>query len=428
MIPAHPATPSNIRCQQPPAPRVKTDSLPTPPDREAPFARGMHTIFGRGLRFLWAVALGAVALTACRPAEYVKPVPARTLLVYMGGDNNLASEAAAKVEALRQGWRPAEGQHLLVYLDKTGSTPELFEIVRSGGVNITRTIRTYSSENSASPVVLSRVIDEVRTLYPASSYGLVVFSHASGWLPQGALINPYGVTVVAPSADTKSVLVDGIREMELADFAAAIPDRVFDYIVFEACFMAGIEVAYELRNKCNYILASSAEIVAPGFTDVYAGSAAQLAYSDVTLFANRVFAHVAGYAENDYRRSGTFSVIRTAALEPLAAFLHERRSLISSAYVDPLTVQRFDRNVYRLFFDFGDYYSRTLTTEADRAELSRLIGEAVPWCAATPSFMPDYSGFRIDRHSGLTLYIPQPQFPGLNSRYERLAWRQRLKR
>ena len=36
--------------------------------------------------------------------------------------------------------------------------------------------------------------------------------------------------------------------------------------------MAGIEVAYELRNKAAYIMASSAPVVSPGFTPIYAGS------------------------------------------------------------------------------------------------------------------------------------------------------------
>lgn len=52
-------------------------------------------------------------------------------------------------------------------------------------------------------------------------------------------------------------------EMELEEFAAAIPDGQLDFIVFEACLMAGVEVAYVLRGKTDYILSSAAEIVSP---------------------------------------------------------------------------------------------------------------------------------------------------------------------
>lgn len=34
----------------------------------------------------------------------------------------------------------------------------------------------------------------------------------------------------------------------------ALPDHLFEFIIFEACNMAGIEVAYELRNKAAYIM------------------------------------------------------------------------------------------------------------------------------------------------------------------------------
>ena len=33
--------------------------------------------------------------------------------------------------------------------------------------------------------------------------------------------------------------------------------------------MSGIEVAYELRNKTDYLLASSAELLVPGYAPVY---------------------------------------------------------------------------------------------------------------------------------------------------------------
>ena len=36
--------------------------------------------------------------------------------------------------------------------------------------------------------------------------------------------------------------------MEITDFAMALPDHLFEFIIFEACNMAGIEVAYELSR------------------------------------------------------------------------------------------------------------------------------------------------------------------------------------
>lgn len=62
----------------------------------------------------------------------------------------------------------------------------------------------------------------------------------------------------------RSVIVDGNDYMELKDFADAIPDKAFEYIVFETCFMAGIDVAYEFRDKAGYVVASSARLSRQG--------------------------------------------------------------------------------------------------------------------------------------------------------------------
>lgn len=39
--------------------------------------------------------------------------------------------------------------------------------------------------------------------------------------------------------------------MEVSNLAKVIPYMSFEYIIFEACYMAGIEIAYELKDKAN---------------------------------------------------------------------------------------------------------------------------------------------------------------------------------
>ena len=73
------------------------------------------------------------------------------------------------------------------------------------------TSHTYDQENSASPQVLKRVINDVTRLYPAKSYGLIVFSHGSGWLPPHTLVN-----------GSRSIIIDNDNEMEITDFAMAL--------------------------------------------------------------------------------------------------------------------------------------------------------------------------------------------------------------
>ncbi|WP_459952544.1 clostripain-related cysteine peptidase [Dysgonomonas termitidis] len=366
------------------------------------------------LRCLPVLLLCTVFFCRCTGDGEEPEATQHVLLVYLGGDNNLSGESYAKLEALGRGWDARQGGRLLVYHDAADAAPQLLELCRCDKGNpYTKVIRRYEEDNSAGGEVFASVISEVKKQYPSPGYGLLVFSHASGWLPEGALSDP--------KSGAKTVLSDGSDQMALADFASAIPVGAFDYIVFEACFMAGIEVAYQLKDKTAYILASSAEIVSPGFTDVYPQAVNDLFEGEPGL---RAFAGKA-YGYSDGRvgdlRSATLSVIKTSELEALAGFIRENAT--PGAAVDIGGIQHFDRYPsYRLFFDFGDYYGGLLADDQQRHELRRLVDKAVVWKASTADFMPGYNGFVIAHHSGLTTYIPQDRFPLLNRAYETLAW------
>ncbi len=348
--------------------------------------------------------------SACKKKESEQQqISLRTVLIYMGGDNNLYKETEDKIEALRKGYKKDMG-HLLVYQDAIGVTPRLIEIFSDAqGTGKIRTLKSYQEENSASATVFNRVLEDIKKEAPSLSYGLILFSHASGWLPKSTLLKP------------RTIVQDRDDDLELQDFARAIPDNFFDFMIFEACFMSGIEVLYQLKDKTDYILASSAEILSPGFTPLYPRLLPFLyePEADLKSFAEIYFEHY-DLQKGDYR-SATVSVIKTAGLKALADWAEQfpDKSVSPSVLTD---IQHFDRYPdYRLFFDFEDYYQR-LSSQKDHAELKSLINNVVIYKAATPAFMPAYSGFSIKSFSGITSYIPQPGFSLLNEEYKKLAW------
>ncbi|MCC8174789.1 MAG: clostripain-related cysteine peptidase, partial [Odoribacter sp.] len=233
----------------------------------------------------------------------------RTILVYMGGNSNLSSQTYQKLDALMKGWNSSFKGNLLVFQHATGDSPRLLEVSNTGEEISLITLRNYEEENSASPTTFRSIIDEMKTLYPADSYGLILFSHGSGWLPTGTLESP------------RSVVIDRKEEMEIREFANVIPTNCFDFIVFEACFMAGIEVAYELKDKTSYIVASSAEILTPGFTKIYPHSISYLYEQNpnLTAFTQTAFNYFNSlYGDN---RSATFSIINTGKLRNLGDWI-----------------------------------------------------------------------------------------------------------
>ncbi|SBW06504.1 clostripain-related cysteine peptidase [uncultured Dysgonomonas sp.] len=359
------------------------------------------------------IILTAILSVSCIYDEDMPPAN-RIILVYLGGDNSLSDEVYEKIEAIRLGWNKDNEGKLLIYSDPSDASPQLIEICTCHKGNpIIEIIHTYEEENSADSKVFGHIINEVKVMYPAPSYGLILFSHASGWLPQETLKNP------------KSVLNDNKQEMDITDFANAIPDSCFDFIIFEACFMAGIEVAYELKDKTDYILASSAEIVSPGFTEIYKQSAIDYLFessANLKGFAQSAFNYFS--SQSGFLNSATLSIIKTSELDALGNIV--KKSYNTDKTFDIGTIQHFDRYTYHLFFDFEDYFSSYLETEIQRLELSEAINSCIIYKAATPLFMDGYNGFEIKRHSGLTTYIEQEQFPYLNTEYQKLKWYRKI--
>ena len=363
-------------------------------------------------------------LLSCRETPPPEEPAKHLLLVYMVGDNNLNNYTLEKTEALQRGFHASTGNKLLIYND-SGFAPSLIEIVNKKGSNTKHHINSYGDDtNSADPAVLARIINEVKTKYPAQSYGLILFSHADGWLPKGYLTDPRS------ASDARTIFQDKQNEMELPDFSAAIPDNMFNYIVIEACYMAGIEVAYELKNKANYIVASSAEIVDPGFLYAYEHGLDFL-FADtpnLTRFTELAYSYLNQTTNSDpkYRKnlnsSATFSILKMDEIDNLAAFARDNCDW--SKKVDFSLAQDFGRTKYRnLFSDFEGVYSQLLPTDEQRSELSRLISRCVVGKFATDYFFGNsFDGFKINYHSGLSTYAPQTFYPELNKKHTKTKW------
>lgn len=352
----------------------------------------------------------------------IMPSARRTVLVYLAGDNSLSDEVWEKVDALVAGWKN-ERDNLLIYQDTRGErgTPSLMRVVYEAGSAHTEVIKEYPDANSADPQLFSEVLRDALGSYPAPSYGLMLFSHGTGWLPAGSYSNPRHYNNA--KAGLRSIMDDAGREMEIADFAAAIPDGQFDFIVLEACLMSGVEVAAELRGKADYLVASSAEILSPGFTSVYEQMLDCLFQKDPDLsgFAARYMAYC-NSREGAYR-SGTISMIDLKQMDELIGFVSPL--LQKEVETDISSLQCFDRTENKLFFDFGDYMEQVIRQDnrveevADmEKELNKLLDQLVVYKASTPYFV----NLPIRRHNGLTMYVEQEIYPGLNDAYRELSW------
>ena len=428
-----------------------------------------------------------ISLHACISSEVIETEapPKRTILFYIGSDTNgldngsTGDEPREMINAIRAGWMPGRGE-MLIYTDQTNSPPSLMRIKdtrAADGLYALDTVYVYSEENSADAAVLNRVIRTVVNDYPADSYGMIFFSHASGWLPQGMLAAPRSSEADGHRDEANLPVLDklyqdetGLRslvidrgdgvsyEMEYDDFAAAIPDGQFDFIIFEACFITDVMFMYELRNKTEYVLGASSEIVSPGFTPVYKNNIMRLydtrnpVATVVTGFAQSYMDHIKkSYPEDDILCSAILGLVKTSEMQNLATTV---KAALNGVKLDESTltvdsIQRFDRPKYnRLnlitsgqrrirYSDFGhtmeNLASDKLISDAHYAAFQTQMAKTIVWKANTKRFLlgnygngdpyfSEYDGFFIEHHSGLSTYIEQDVYPVLNAAYKSSSW------
>ena len=121
--------------------------------------------------------------------------------------------------------------NLLLYIDRYNAVPTLEKLsLRDGTVERT-VVKSYEDRNSATVEVMSSVCDDVRTLYPASSFGLILWSHANGWYPSHIEAD------LSAYSSTRSFGDDEGKSMNIDEISLAIPDSMFDFILCDACYM-----------------------------------------------------------------------------------------------------------------------------------------------------------------------------------------------
>lgn len=349
----------------------------------------------------------------------------RTLLVYIALNNSLSSEIQDIHNALKEGWdAKTMGSLIILSHSRDDNGPMLLKFREQNKVTVIDTLKRYPNRNSASAELMSQVIADAKSFAPSVSYGMVLFSHASGWLPAKSYINPLAWEATSPKSSqitSYSIFEDNGREMELAAFASAIPDGTFDFIASEMCFMSGVEIAYALRNKTDFLLASAPEVLSPGFTPIYKTSLGLLYKPEADLqgFGQAFFDYFNGL-QGDYK-SAVISLVKTSEMDALAALTREiSLPELSKEVINQ--IQPYDGN-YRpsnwphLFFDFGDYMSHIASHE-QYLELTNILDKAVIYKRNTAKLI----NIPIAKHSGLSIYIPQASLPRLNKAYEETEW------
>lgn len=219
--------------------------------------------------------------------EVVKPKCA-TLLFYMVGENDLSDYMEVNIANMITGYKQTDSvANILVYKD-VDDTPKLYLLDKDSYGTVTlKTVKTYQNQASVDPEVMSEVLNDVFTNYPALKKGVVFSSHADGSLLQTSTIGKRSFGMEKINGTYYGMNITDINE-------ALSKCAYLDMVMFDACLMANVETAYEIKDCAKYLLATPNSVPGNGFPYQYV-------ISDLLKMDKASLEHAAEQYYNYYR-------------------------------------------------------------------------------------------------------------------------------
>ncbi|MBO5134145.1 MAG: hypothetical protein J6C15_03225 [Bacteroidaceae bacterium] len=373
--------------------------------------------------------LWSLAFVACQDDEVLPEPPEenkRTVLIYVAAENSLGAGENWRRDSLEiqegaQALKP--GQHLLAFVDD-GRVPRLYLFQKGQEPKLEQ--MWPEGLCSTDPATLCRVLQTVVTAYPADDYGLVMWSHADGWLPPTntdySLLS-FGIDVGQGGDLWKDKDKNGRigAQMSIGNMAEAIAESGVKlcYVFFDACLMQNLEVAYALRHVTDYIIASPISIPARGA--YYTHQVAEGLFSNNPADIARIYYEdiISPDLYNHYTDFGiVVSAIETRWLEELAAVTADVlpvSQLAGGASPDMRGVQIYKTYSATYYYRPHNYDAasamRHLLAEADFLRFRSVLDKVVCYKGATPSFWIGPLGWSFCEVeadcAGVSMFIPQ---------------------
>ena len=401
------------------------------------------------IKIFWQILL-ILSFTSCYD-EPVAPIKeGKQVFVYMIADNNLDYFAISDINEMEQGLLNTcnpDGE-ILVYVDRgnngSPSHPYLMRIIPDSTLEVVSEIlKVYPEQNSTDLDVFTEVLRDVDEItgIPYESRGLVMWSHGNSWLPPEVSLysdrDKILDTTTVIHSKLKSFGLDenianssGYSEMDVIEMGKSLMPYKFDIILFDACFMGAIEVLYELKDVCDFIISSPTEILSAGFpydqiipdllnNDFNAADVAQNKYSFYLK-------------QNGILKSSSVSLVSTHNLELLASFFRNEFSksvgIVNISQKGVLynkdSLQQFDRLESEILFDMYDFVSKVCKANSCdnmKKEFDKVWNKSVIMSEHTP-FM--FGTLSLENCNGLSMYIPQNYDSReiINEYYKKYKW------
>ena len=384
------------------------------------------TNFLSKLLFLACVFAFPLILSSCNDDEpednpgipgYTEPAK-QTLLMYMpwsgGGrmyqcllDNILSFEKAIEKN------RGTDGNALLVFISSDKNLSNLIRIYYENGKCHRDTLKQYdfSTCDYTKAEGITSIINDAMEAAPAEQYAMAIGCHGTGWIPAGTNVGTRSSRMrmqVQPRQLTRFFGTgdggDKTYQTDITTLADGIMNAgvKMKYILFDDCYMSNIEIAYDLKNVTNYLIASTCEIMLAGMP--YAEIGIDLLKNNFNNVVNKFYEYYSNYSTP----CGTIGVTDCREVENMAYIMRKINETCPDLPCDVTALQDLDGYENTIFFDFGDYVSHLYIDPSLADAFNNQLERLVPYKAHTETYYSMYTGKRhpINTFSGITISDP----------------------
>lgn len=304
-------------------------------------------------------------------------------------------------------------EKVLVFISTTPSDAVLFEIEHENGKCSHKELKRYENPAITTEEGIATILKDVKIFAPSLNYSMIIGCHGMGWLP----VNESGISRAVEknhwdyTSEYLTRYFGGTTsefQTDISTLADAITDAgiKMEYILFDDCYMSSIEVAYELKDVADYLIASTCEVMAYGMPYATMGKHL-LGTTDYKAICKDFYDFYSNYS----MPCGTLSVTDLSQLEELASIMRRINSECEFNDKDLARLQKLDGYSPTIFYDFGDYVkilmeqhgaSHTLVSDFE-SQLNRAIickTNTDQYYTASRGPMPIY------RYSGITTSDP----------------------
>lgn len=384
------------------------------------------------------------------PDVPVTPV-GQTVFMFFPWSNSLLSDFRRTVEDMQTvvAQRSMKDERIMVFMATSEREAVLFDLKKQNGRCLTDTLRRYSDRPFTSRQWLTSLFSEVMTLAPASRYGMVVGCHGLAWVPvqgqrnarkrlgsqerideEDSLYKKEKIDKEGEPNDLMHFEVQGPvttrfiggtypeTQIETTDLADAMADAGLhtEYILFDACYMSSVEVAYELKDVTHYLIASPTEVLSYGFPYITMGKHL-LGTPNYKGIADSFISFYSSY-NLPY---GTVAVTDCTQLDALAAIAQQINAAATEQLV-PNGVQIMDGYSPTLFYDLGHLMSLKDAGTVLTAAFAEQLDKTVPYKGHTDQYFTALKDEPVDIRHYSGLNTSQGSLNHMADRFSETAW------